>query len=70
MKIDLAGRLDEIAAGRTWYGSALAEAIEKPYLSAVEKAVLFRYLNGSNVGLDHVTLQGIAISIRDREGDH
>lgn len=37
MKIDLAGRLDEIAAGRAWYGSALAEAIKKPYLSDAEK---------------------------------
>ena len=65
MNVELAGCLDEIAAGRAWNGSALAEAIEKPYLSSVEKAVLFRYLNGSNVGLDHVTLQSIAISIRN-----
>ena len=65
MNVELAESLDEIAAGLAWNGSALAEAIEKPYLSAVEKAVLFRYLNGSNVGLDHITLQGIAISIRN-----
>lgn len=69
MIIDLAGRLDEIAAGRAWYGSALAEAIKKPYLSDVEKAVVYRYLNGSQGGMDHVTLQSIAISIRDSEGD-
>lgn len=70
MNVELAGCLDEIAAGRAWYGSALAEAIKKPYLSDAEKAVLRRYLNGSHTGVDHVTLQDIAISIRDREGDH
>ena len=65
MNVKLAGRLDEIAAGRAWYGSALAEAIKKPYLSDVEKAVVFRYLNGSQTGMDHVTLQDIARAIRN-----
>ena len=65
MNVELAECLDEIAAGRSWYGSALAEAIKKPYLSDVEKAVVFRYLNGSQAGMDHVTLQSIAISIRN-----
>ena len=63
---DLAECLDEIAAGRAWYGSSLAEAIEKPYLSAVEKAVLRRYLNGSHTGVDHVKLQDIALAIRNK----
>ena len=69
MDIELAESLDEIAAGRTWYGPALAEAIKKPYLSDVEKAVLRRYLNGSHTGVDHVTLQVIAMAIRDSEGE-
>ena len=69
MNVELAECLDEIAAGRAWYGSALAEAIKKPYLSDVEKTVVFRYLNGSQAGMDHVTLQSIAISIRDSEGE-
>ena len=67
MDIELAGRLDEIAAGRTWYGSALAEAIQKPYLSDAEKAVLWRYLTGSHTGVDHVTLQDIARAIRNNQ---
>lgn len=65
MNVELAECLDDIAAGKMWSESALAEAIKKPYLSNVEKAVLWRYLNGSHTGVDHVTLQGIAISIRN-----
>lgn len=65
MNVELAECLDDIAAGRAWYGSALAEAIKKPYLSDVEKAVVFRYLNGSQAGMDHVTLQVVAMAIRN-----
>ena len=65
MNVELAECLDEIAAGRAWYGSALAEAIEKPYLSDAEKGVLRRYLIGSHTGVDHVTLQVIAMAIRN-----
>ena len=68
MDIELAESLDEIAAGQAWYGSALAEAIKKPYLSDVEKAVLRRYLKGSHTGVDHVTLQDIARAIRNNRG--
>ena len=65
MNVELAECLDKIAAGRAWYGSALAEAIKKPYLSDAEKAVLRRYINGSQTGVDHVTLQVIAMAIRN-----
>lgn len=65
MNVELAESLDDIAAGRAWYGSALAEAIKKTYLSDEEKAVLRRYLSGSHTGMDHVALQSIAISIRN-----
>ena len=68
MDIELAESLDEIAAGQAWHGSALAEAIKKPYLSDVEKAVLWRYLTGSHTGVDHVTLQDIARAIRNNRG--
>ena len=65
MNVGLAECLDEIAAGRAWYGAALAEAFKKPYLSDVEKTVVLRYLNGSQTGMDHVTLQDIARAIRN-----
>ena len=68
MNIELAECLDEIAAGKNWSELALRAAINKPYLSDAEKAVLWRYLNGSHTGVDHVTLQGIAISIRNNRG--
>ena len=65
MNVGLAECLDEIAAGKMWSESALAEAIKKPYLSDTEKAVVLRYLNGSQTGMDHVTLQDIARAIRN-----
>ena len=69
MNVELAECLDEcldgIAAGKKWSESALMAAINKPYLSDEEKAVLRRYLNGSQTGVDHVTLQVIAMAIRN-----
>ena len=65
MNVELAECLDEIAAGKNWSESALRSAINKPYLSNAEKAVLRRYLNGSHTGVDHVTLQDIARDIRN-----
>lgn len=68
MNVELAECLDEIAAGKNWSESTLMAAINKPFLSDAEKAVLRRYLNGSHTGVDHVTLQDIARAIRnDRE---
>lgn len=69
MNVELAECLDEIAAGKEWSELTLRAAINKPYLSDAEKAVLWRYLNGSQTGMDHVTLQDIARAIRNhREG--
>ena len=65
MNVELAECLDEIAAGKMWSESALRAAINEPYLSDEEKAVVFRYLNGSQAGMDHVTLQDIARAIRN-----
>ena len=68
MNVELADCLDEIAAGKMWSESTLMAAINEPYLSDEEKAVLRRYLNGSHTGVDHVTLQVIAMAIRNNRG--
>ena len=65
MNVELAECLDEIAAGKTWSESALRAAINEPYLSDTEKGALRRYLKGSQTGVDHVTLQDIALAIRN-----
>ena len=65
MNVELAECLDEIAAGKMWSESTLKAAINEPYLSDAEKAVLRRYLSGSHTGMDHVTLQVIAMAIRN-----
>ena len=69
MNVELAECLNEIAAGKMWSESALMAAISKPYLSDAEKAVLRRYLNGSHTGVDHVTLQVVAMAIRNNRED-
>ena len=65
MNVELAEGLDEIAAGKMWSESTLMAAINEPCLSDTEKRVLRRYLNGSHTGVDHVTLQVIAMAIRN-----
>ena len=67
MNVELAECLDEIAAGKKWSESTLMAAISKPYLSDAEKAVLRRYLKGSQAGMDHITLQVVAMSIRKNQ---
>jgi len=69
MNVELAECLDQIAAGKMWSESALKAAINKPFLSDAEKAVVLRYLNGTHNGLDHVTLQVIAMAIRNNIGE-
>lgn len=66
MNVELAECLDEIAAGKMWSESALRAAINEPYLSDTEKWVLRRYLSGSHTEMDHVTLQVIAMAIRNK----
>lgn len=65
MNVELAECLDQIAAGEMWSESALKAAINKPFLSDAEKAVVLRYINGSHNGLDHVMLQDVAMAIRN-----
>ena len=65
MNVELAERLDDIAAGKMWSESVLMVAINQSYLSDEEKGILRRYLRGSHTGVDHVTLQDIARAIRN-----
>ena len=65
--MELCDTLDAIALGKQWSDGALAEALTKPYLNESEKDVLRRYSNGSQVTMDHVRLQDIAITIRNNQ---
>lgn len=60
----LAAKLDAISMNQTFYMSAIEQAESLSWLSLDEKACLRRYRNGNNAGMDHITLQDIAIKIR------
>ena len=59
--------LNSMASGEQWSENVLVEALNKHYLNHHEKAVLKRYLNGSQVSMDHVRLQDIATIIRNNQ---
>lgn len=63
--MELHEKLDSIASGKRWSEDVLIEALNGPYLDHQERAVLKRYLSGSQVNMDHVRLQNIAIIIRN-----
>lgn len=65
--MELHEKLDSIALGEQWSEDALIEALNKPYLNHQEKAVLKRYISGSQVNMDHVRLQDISITIRNNQ---
>jgi hypothetical protein len=60
----LAKHLDAIAMGQYFLMSAIVEAESIKWLSVDDKAVLRRYRNGNNSGMDHIQLQAVAIKIR------
>lgn len=65
--MELHENLDSIALGKQWFEDALIEALNKPYLNHHEKAVLKRYISGSQLNMDHIKLQDIAIIIRNNQ---
>lgn len=65
--MELHENLDSIALGEQWSEDALIEALNKPYLNHQEESVLKRYLSGSQLNMDHMRLQDIAIIIRNNQ---
>ena len=65
--MELHENLNSIALGKQWSEGALTEALNKSYLNYQEKSVLKRYLSGSQLNMDHIRLQDIAIIIRNNQ---
>ena len=66
MKV-LADKLDDIALGKQWSESTLVESLDLSFLNQLDKVVITRYINGSQINMDHIRLQDIAIKIRNNQ---
>ena len=64
MKV-LADKLDDIALGKQWSESTLVESLDLSFLNQLDKVVITRYINGSQINMDHIRLQDVAIKIRN-----
>jgi|GEM_PF-4267618 len=60
----LAQQLEMIAMGEAFFGQALRAAKKLPIVDEDEKALLSRFENGTDSGIDHVSLQVVALRIR------
>ena len=63
----LAAKLNDIALGKQWSESTLVESLDLSFLNQLDKAVITRYVNGSQINMDHIRLQDIAIKIRNNQ---
>ena len=63
----LAEKLQATAQGAAFYGEALREAYELPYLTYNEKHTIHRYMHGAELRSDRFRLQDIAIMV-DQDG--
>jgi hypothetical protein len=61
----LAQQLEMIALGEAYFGAAIRAAKQLPIINGAEKAMLTRYENGATSGIDHVSLQMLALRIRN-----
>lgn len=61
----LADALDAVALGRYYDGVALALATAHPCLTPEDSRLVLRYTIGLQHGTDHVSLQDLAIRIRN-----
>ena len=59
----IARELIATALGKAYYGNALYVAKDIPVLTDEERWVIYRWLDGSQCGMDHVELQHIANKI-------
>lgn len=57
--------LIKTALGESFYGKALHDALDFNCISEDEKRCVHRYIYGSNLKTDHVTLQDIAYKIME-----
>jgi len=57
---NIARDLEGTALGDSFFGEALAQARVLPCVTEEDKALLSRYLQGTNAGTDHVALQDLA----------
>jgi len=64
----LAEQLEMIAMGDAYFGAALRAAKQLPIVDETEKALLTRFENGTGSGIDHVSLQMVAMRIRQAAG--
>lgn len=70
MKYDnkqIASELGRTALGESYFGNALYVAMDIPALTQDEKRLLHRYLHGSELSMDHVKLQDLAMKIYNLE---
>ena len=65
--IKIADELIKTALNESYYGNALYVAMDFPCLTESDKRCLHRYLHGSQLNLDHVQLQEIALKIKEHK---
>jgi hypothetical protein len=63
--VSIADGLDDVALGRRWDGEALDLATQHAAVSFTDRMVVRRYQHGIARGMDHCTLQRIAMAIRE-----
>lgn len=61
----IAEDLYKTALNEGYYGRALTLALDIPKLTVTECDVLIRYLSGTQMAEDHITLQEIAYKVRN-----
>lgn len=59
----IAWELERTAMGDGYYGNSLYVALDMPQATKADKDMLHRYLHGSNLVIDHVRLQDLALRI-------
>lgn len=62
--VQIAKELEATANGESYYGNALYVALDLPWATANDKAMLHRYLHGSELKTDRHRLQDFAILTR------
>lgn len=61
----LADMLDNIALSKSWHGDALVAAAEHDAVTFYDRIVIRRYQHGIAKATDHISLQEIAMKIRN-----
>jgi hypothetical protein len=64
--VKIANELDATASGSTYHGNTLHDALELPWATHNDKAMLGRYMYGSELLSDRLKLQEFAILTRNK----